>query len=356
MVATAARMAAGEPFARTRVGAWFQPLRARYRAFVAEFGYALSSEEHPPNDLVRNARLAEEAGFGFALISDHYHPWVDEQGHSPFVWSVIGGIAQATERLVLGTGVTCPTIRIHPAIIAQAAATAGAMMPGRFFLGVGTGENLNEHVLGDKWPVPDERLEMLEEAIDIIRTLWEGGYQTYRGDYYNVEQARLYTLPDPLPPIAVAAGKPLAADVAAHSGDALVAVAPDKELVGGYREAGGGDPVYGQVTCCWAATAEEGARTMHRVWPNAGIKGDLSQELPLPLHFEQAAQNVTVEELAESLPVGPDVERYVEQVQAYVDAGFTHIYFHQVGRDQEGFFRFWREQLRPQLQSLSPAA
>jgi coenzyme F420-dependent glucose-6-phosphate dehydrogenase len=239
---------------------------------MAEFGYALSSEEHTPLDLVRNARLAEEAGFTFALISDHYHPWVDEQGHSPFVWSVIGGIAQATERLRLGTGVTCPTIRIHPAIIAQAAATSAAMMPGRFFLGVGTGENLNEHVLGDKWPVPDERLEMLEEAIDVIRQLWEGGYQTYRGAYYTVEQARLYTLPDEPPPIAVAAGKPLAADVAAHSGDGLISVSPDQELVEGYREAGGDGPVYGQVTCCWAATAEEGAETMHRVWPNAGIK------------------------------------------------------------------------------------
>jgi coenzyme F420-dependent glucose-6-phosphate dehydrogenase len=323
---------------------------------MAEFGYALSSEEHPPNDLVRNARLAEEAGFTFALVSDHYHPWVDEQGHSPFVWAVIGGIAQSTERLRLGTGVTCPTIRIHPAVIAQAAATSAAMLPGRFFLGVGTGENLNEHILGDHWPAPDERLEMLEEAIDVIRQLWEGGYQTYRGAYYTVEQARLYTLPDEPPPIAVAAGKPLAADVAAHSGDALIAVAPDKELVDGYRDAGGDGPVYGHVTCCWAETEEEGVQTMHRVWPNAGIKGDLAQELPLPRHFEQAAQNVSAKELGEALPCGPDVERYAASVQEYLDAGFDHVYFHQVGRDQEGFFRFWREQLGPRLQALSPAA
>jgi G6PDH family F420-dependent oxidoreductase len=323
---------------------------------VAEFGYALSSEEHPPNDLVRNARLAEEAGFTFALVSDHYHPWVDEQGHSPFVWSVIGGIAQVTERLVVGTGVTCPTIRIHPAIIAQAAATSAAMMPGRFFLGVGTGENLNEHVTGAKWPVPDERLEMLEEAIDVIRTLWEGGYQTYRGDWYDVEQARIYTLPDELPSIAVAAAKPLAADVAAHSGDALIAVAPDQELVDGYREAGGDGPVYGQVTCCWAESREAGVETALRVWPNAGIGGDLSQELPLPLHFEQAARMVSAEELGEKLPCGPDVEPYVESVQAFLDAGFDHVYFHQVGRDQEGFFRFWRERLGPELESRRPAA
>ena len=250
---------------------------------MTTFGYALSSEEHPPLDLVRNARKAEEAGFSFALISDHYHPWVDEQGQSPFVWSVIGGIAPATERIELGTGVTCPTIRIHPAVIAQAAATSAAMLPGRFFLGVGTGENLNEHILGDKWPAADERLEMLEEAIEVIRLLWEGGYQTFRGDYYTVEQARLYTLPDEPPPIVVAAAKPLAADVAAHSGDGFVSTAPEAPLVEAYREAGGDGPVYGQVTCCWAESEEQAKETAHRVWPNAAIRGDLSQELPLPL-------------------------------------------------------------------------
>ena len=172
---------------------------------MTEIGYALSSEEHRPSDLARNARRAEEAGFSFALISDHFHPWVDRQGHSPFVWSVIGGIAQTTERLRLGTGVTCPTMRIHPAIIAHAAATAADMMPGRFFLGVGTGENLNEHVLGDHWPPADVRREMLEEAVDVIRLLWQGGVQSHYGDYYTVENARLYTLPDELPPIVLAA-------------------------------------------------------------------------------------------------------------------------------------------------------
>src|SRR5919197_3174219 len=146
---------------------------------MVQIGYALSCEEHTPNDLVRYARRAEEVGFTFALISDHFHPWIDRQGQSPFVWSVIGGIAHATERLVLGTGVTCPTIRIHPAIVAQAAATSAALMPDRFFLGLGTGENLNEHVLGDRWPSPEERLEMLEEAIEVIRLLWEGGSQSH---------------------------------------------------------------------------------------------------------------------------------------------------------------------------------
>ena len=316
---------------------------------MPELGYALSSEEHAPSDLVRNARLAEEAGCTFALVSDHFHPWVDAQGHAPFVWSVIGGIAQATERLRLGTGVTCPTIRIHPAIVAQAAATCAAMMPGRFFLGVGTGENLNEHVLGDKWPVPDERLEMLEEAIEIIRLLWEGGYQTYRGEYYDVEQARLYTLPEEPPAIAVAAAKPLAADLAGRCGDALVSTAPDASIVEEYREAGGDGPCYAQVTLCWAESGEEAKRTSHRIWPIAGLGGDLNQELPLPRHFEQAAESVSPDDVAEAIPCGPDVDRIVAEAREYADAGFDHLYFHQIGPDQEGFLRVFRNELAPRL-------
>src|SRR5215210_1185017 len=247
---------------------------------MIELGYALSSEEHDPSALVENARSAEEAGFTFALISDHFHPWIDRQGHSPFVWSVIGGIARETERLRLGTGVTCPMIRIHPAIIAQAAATSAALMPGRFFLGVGSGENLNEHVLGDKWPAADERLEMFEEAIEVIRLLWEGGFQSFRGDFYDVEQARIYTLPDEPPPLAIAASKPLAAEVAGRLGDAFIGVAPDADVVAKFDEAGGsGKPKYGQVTVCWAESEEAGRKTIAEVWPNAGLKGDLSQEL-----------------------------------------------------------------------------
>src|SRR5919202_36572 len=178
---------------------------------VLQLGYTLSCEEHGPNELVRNARAAEEAGFEFATISDHFHPWIDAQGESPFVWSVIGGVSQATERLRLGTGVTCPLIRIHPGIVAQAAATSAAMMQGRFFLGVGTGENLNEHILGDRWPAPDERLEMLEEAIVVMRLLWQGGFQRHRGKHYTVENARIYTLPEEPVPVMVAAAQTQAA-------------------------------------------------------------------------------------------------------------------------------------------------
>ena len=316
---------------------------------MAEFGFALSSEEHPPNDVVRWARRAEETGFAFALISDHFHPWIDEQGHGPFVWSVIGAIAQATERLRLGTGVTCPLIRIHPAIVAHAAATCAAMMPGRFFLGVGTGENLNEHVLGDKWPAPDERLEMLEEAIAVIRTLWEGGEQTFRGGWYEIEDARLYTLPEEPVPVYVAAAKPGAAELAGRVGDGLVSTAPDEAVVTSYRESGGDGPLYGMVTVCWAASEEEARQTAHRVWPNSAIKGDLSQELARPAHFMQAAKMVTEDDVAASVVCGPDVEKYVEKVKAFTDAGFDHVYFHQVGRDQEGFLAFWRDELSHRL-------
>jgi coenzyme F420-dependent glucose-6-phosphate dehydrogenase len=312
---------------------------------VPELGYALSSEEHPPTDLVRFAVRAEEAGFSYALISDHYHPWTDRQGQSPFVWSVIGAIAEATERLMLGTGVTCPTIRTHPGLIAQAAATSAALMPGRFFLGVGAGENLNEHIFGDYWPAADERQEMLEEAIGVIRQLWQGGYQTHRGKHYRVENARIYSLPEELPPIAVAAGGPEAAKLAGEAGDALISTSPDQELVEAYREAGGGGPRYGQLTVCWAENEQDAVRTALEWWPTAALKGELSYELPLPRHFEQAAENVDEEAIAEVIVCGPDVDRYLEQITKFEDAGFDHVYIHQVGPDQQGFFSFAEREL-----------
>ncbi|HEX2766105.1 MAG TPA: TIGR03557 family F420-dependent LLM class oxidoreductase [Candidatus Limnocylindria bacterium] len=317
------------------------------------FGYALSSEEHRPADLVRNAATAEESGFAFAMISDHYHPWVDAQGHSPFVWTVLGGIARETSRLEVATGVTCPMIRIHPAIIAQAAATTADLFEGRFSLGVGTGENLNEHILGDHWPPYAERREMLIESIDIMRGLWRGKLFSHRGEQYVVENARIYTLPAQPPRIMVAASGPESATAAGEVGDGLVVTAPQKEVIDAFRSAGGADkPIYGQVTGCWAASEDEGARTLHRVWPNAGITGDLSQELPLPMHFEQAASNVTPEMLAEKLPVGPSPDKWIESVRAMVEAGVDHIYFHQVGPDQAGFFDFYRRELEPELSRL----
>ena len=316
---------------------------------MVEFGYALSAEEHPPNDLVRHARLAEEAGFTFALISDHYHPWVDQQGHAPFVWSVLGAIAQATTRLNLGTGVTCPTVRIHPAIIAQAAATVTAMMPGRFFLGVGSGENLNEHILGDHWPPAPVRQDMLREAVAVIRQLWEGGYQSFDGQFYTVENARIYTLPEEPPGIILAAGGPSAASLAAEVADGIWTVGPNSELLETFTEKGGSGPRYGQATVCWAANEDEAKKTAYEWWPNAAIGGELGQELPLPRHFEQAAQLVSPDDLAESLPLGPDPDRHVESIKAFVDAGYDHVYIHQIGPDQDGFFDFFERELATRL-------
>ena len=317
---------------------------------MVEVGYAISSEEHWPNDIVRHARLAEDAGFGFALISDHYHPWVDRQGHSPFVWAVIGGISQATQRLRLGTGVTCPTIRIHPAIIAQAAATAGAMMPGRFFLGVGSGENLNEHILGDAWPESDVRQEMLEEAIAVIRLLWEGGTKSHRGRHYTVQNARIYTLPEQPVPIMVAAAGSKAAELAGRVGDGFVGTSPEAETIQAFEQAGGqGKPRYGQMTVCWAEDEASARKTALEFWPTGAIPGELGQELPMPAHFEQAAQLVTEEMIAESVVCGPDPQRHIDEIQSYIDAGYDHVYVHQVGPDQEGFIDFYQRHVLPRF-------
>jgi G6PDH family F420-dependent oxidoreductase len=308
-------------------------------------GYALSSEEHTPLDLVEHARLASEAGFSFALISDHYHPWIDRQGQSPFVWGVLGAIATATEELEVGTGVTCPTVRVHPAIIAQAAATAATLMPDRFFLGLGTGENLNEHVLGDGWPEWDVRAEMLEEAVEVIRALWRGKQTSHRGTYYTVQNARLYTLPDQPPPIHISAGGPKAARLAGRIGDGLIATAPDKKLVDAYRRGGGDGPRFGQVTLCWAKSESAARKTALQWWPTAAIPGDATQELPLPEHFEQLAEAVTEDQVAEVISCGPDPERHLAKIEEFAEAGFDHVYLHQIGPDQAGFIEFAQREL-----------
>ncbi|HET8751843.1 MAG TPA: TIGR03557 family F420-dependent LLM class oxidoreductase [Gaiellaceae bacterium] len=311
-----------------------------------ELGFALSSEDHPPNELVRQAQSAERAGFTFALISDHFHPWVGEQGHSPFVWSTLGGIAQATEKIRVGTGVTCPLIRIHPAIVAQAAATVACMMPGRFFLGVGTGENLNEHVTGARWPLPWERLEMLEEAVEVIRPLWTGEEITHRGEHYTVEEARLYTVPDERLEIYVAAAKPQAAEVAGRIGDGFISTAPDEELAETFESAGGrGKPKVGMIHVAYDADEEAGHERAHRMWPNLALAGPGGQELPAPRDFEESAANVTVEDVASSTPAGPDPEPYLELIRKYEEAGFTHVYVHQIGENQEEFAEFAAREL-----------
>jgi coenzyme F420-dependent glucose-6-phosphate dehydrogenase len=315
-----------------------------------EIGFALSSEDHPPNELVRQAKLAEQAGFTFALISDHFHPWVGEQGHSPFVWSTLGGVAQATEKIRVGTGVTCPLIRIHPAIVAQAAATVACMMPGRFFLGVGTGENLNEHVTGARWPLAWERLEMLEEAVKVIRKLWSGDEVTHRGRHYSVEAARLYTAPEEPPEIYVAASKPQAAQLAGRIGDGLISTAPDDEVLEEFESAGGGGkPKIGMTHVAYDEDEEAGHERAHKLWPNLALAGSGGQELPAPRDFEEAAGNVTVQDVAESVSAGPDPEPYLEQIRTFEEAGYTHVYIHQIGDNQEEFADFARRELLGRL-------
>lgn len=317
---------------------------------MAAIGYTLSCEEFGPRALTAQAVRAERAGFEFAGISDHFHPWVDKQGNSPFVWGVIGAVAQATERLQLLTGVTCPTTRIHPAIVAQAAATAALQMPGRFSLGVGSGENLNEHILGDAWPPVARRQERLEEAIEVIRQLWEGSLTTHYGRHFTVENARLYTVPEEPPPILVAVAGPRSVDLAARVGDGLIGTAPKADSIEEFRKEGGeGKPTYGQLHVCWAASETEARRTALEYWPNGAISGNHFLELPLPSHFEQATELVGEEDIAESIVCGPDPDKHLEAIREYVDAGYDHVYVHQVGPDQDGFFDFYERSVLPAL-------
>jgi len=306
--------------------------------------------------LVGYAQRAESIGFEYASISDHFHPWVEAQGNSPFVWSVLGAIAQATDRLVLGTGVTCPTMRYHPAIVAQAAATIASLAPGRFYLGVGTGENLNEHVVGHAWPSYETRAAMLEEAVEVIRELWCGKTVDHDGDYFTVDNARLYTLPDEVPPIMVAAAGPKAAELAGRIGDGLINFTPDASVAQAFDAAGGSPggagaerPHYLQVNVCYAEDEQEARRTAARICPNVALKGELGNLLPTPTHYEQAVQMLTEDDVAEVILCGPDPAKHVEKIRAGFDAGYDYIHVYQVGDDQEGFFRFYERDVLPQL-------
>jgi coenzyme F420-dependent glucose-6-phosphate dehydrogenase len=308
-----------------------------------ELGYWLSSEEHAPRALVENARRAEDAGFSFALISDHFHPWIEAQGHGSFVWGVIGAIGQATERLRLGTAVTCPLIRLHPVVVAQAAATSALLLEGRFFLGVGTGEQLNEHVVGARWPRPDERLEMLDEALELMRKLWGGAYETYRGRHYTVEQARLYDVPEKPPPVIVAAAAENAAQLAAKWGDGMISTSPSGEVVEAYRRAGGGDPIYGKVTGAFAASVDQARSIAKERSPNTAMGGSISQDLALPRDFESVAELVREDDFDGAMSLGNDPGAWREGIDKFAELGFTHLCLHDVSEDQVGFIEFARQ-------------
>lgn len=318
-----------------------------------KIGWSLSSEEHGPARLVELAGLAEQHGLDFVSISDHFHPWIAEQGHSPFVWSVLGAMAERTESIGVAVGVTCPTVRIHPAIIAQASATVSLLLDGRFVLGVGSGEALNEHVLGDRWPPAPQRIEMLEEAVEVVRRLWTGDSVTHRGRHYVVENARIFDAPEHPPLIVMSAFGPIAAGAAARCADGLWTHADSSGLVSAFEEAGGSGPRYGQVTFCWARDRDEAIATALRVWPNSSLPGQLSQDLPTPRHFEEASQIVTGEMLVESTPCGPDLDPIVDAVRTARDAGIDHVYLHQLGSDQESCFELWDGELGERLRAVA---
>ncbi|MFU8815226.1 MAG: TIGR03557 family F420-dependent LLM class oxidoreductase [Pseudomonadales bacterium] len=313
-------------------------------------GFSLSSELHPPRQLVEIARQVEQSGFDFAMISDHYHPWVSAQGQASFVWTVLGAIAEATGRLRVGTGVTCPLLRTHPAIIAHAAATTASLFGERFFLGLGAGENLNEHILGDRWPPPAERQEMLVEAIDIIRRLWGGETVSYDGAYFDVDEARLFTLPEQTPEILLAASGPQSAQLAAEMCDGLIGVAPDESMLEAFDQAADGQrPKYGQVTLAWAESEQAGRRALMELWPQSGLKGNLKWETKTFELFEDGVGPLTEEQIVGKTPCGPDPEAHLEAIRAYEKAGYSHVSLHQIGHDPAGFFRFVEQQLKPRL-------
>jgi G6PDH family F420-dependent oxidoreductase len=314
---------------------------------MTRYGYFLACEEHPPQELVRQARLAEEAGFEALWISDHFHPWLDEQGQSGHVWSVIGAISQVTS-LPITTAVTCPLIRQHPAVVAQAAATAALLSGDRFTLGVGTGEDLNEHILGQRWPSAEERLDMLEEAVSVMRDLFSGRLISHAGEHFTVDTARLYSVPDIPPRIFMSGFGEKAIKMAARIADGYVCVQPNADFVRLYRESGGGDrPVQGGLKVCWAADEAQARKTMHRLWPNDEIPGEAAQLLPLPRHFRELADLITEDMI--SAPCGPDPAVHLAGIRAYREAGFDEVYVSQVGPDAEGFFDFYASQVLPRL-------
>jgi G6PDH family F420-dependent oxidoreductase len=312
-------------------------------------GYTLSSEEFRPHELLEQARRAEQAGFEAFWISDHYHPWLDEQGQSPFVWSMVGALSQVST-LPVTTAVTCPTVRIHPAVLAQAVATSAVLHGGRFVLGVGSGEALNEHIFGDAWPGAGVRREMLEEAVEVMRKLWAGGVVDHRGRHYTVENARLYTLPDEPPKVYVAGFGARSVRLAARIGDGYISTRPDPELVRGFRDHGGaGKPTQAGFKACYAADAQEATRIAHARWRVEALPGELSQVLPAPRHFEQASTLVTPQMLTEMYALGPDPQRLLAMIEQYEKAGYDEVYVTNIGPYHREFFEMFSREVLPAL-------
>ncbi|MET0240972.1 MAG: TIGR03557 family F420-dependent LLM class oxidoreductase [Sphingobium sp.] len=317
---------------------------------MVKFGYKLMTEEHGPAALIDNAILAEKAGFDFLSISDHFHPWLEAQGHAPFAWSVLGAIAHATSRIGIATGLTCPILRYHPVVIAQAAATIAVLSEDRFTLAVGAGERLNEHVTGVRWPSIPERHAMLGEAIAIFRTLWQGGAHSWRGEHFVLDHGQLYDLPKRPIPLVVGVSGPASVRLAAEHADGIMATEAKAKLVDGFRKDGKADgPCYAEALVAYAPTEAEGLETAHRIFRFSPLGWAVNSELPTVDGFESATAHIRPEDMADSIAAGPDVEVHLKQIRSYIDAGFDHIVLTCPGQHQARFLDFFEKELRPRL-------
>lgn len=313
---------------------------------MTELGYFLSSEEHPPATLISNTQRAEAAGFCFAMLSDHFHPWTRAQGNASFSWTVLGAIATTTSTIRFGTAVTCPIMRIHPALVAQAAATVASLAQGRFILGLGTGEALNEHVTGERWPSAAERQDMLAEAIEIIRALWTGELVSRTEGAFRVDRARLTTLPERPPQILVAASGSEAAALAARN-DGLIAPGMSHAVVDAFEAAGGGDrPRMVLLHVCVDDDADAARQRVLERWPNGAFTGSMHTDLALPEDFEEAAKLASAD-LVKDVIVGADPEPYLAAIRSATSLGFDQVLLHQIGDDQDRFLRFAEQELLP---------
>ncbi|HEY3955237.1 MAG TPA: TIGR03557 family F420-dependent LLM class oxidoreductase [Streptosporangiaceae bacterium] len=322
---------------------------------MTQFGYTAMCEQTPVRQLVGDLVAAEEAGFDFSVMSDHYFPWIEDQGHSGYAWSILGAAAQATHRLPLMTFVTCPSFRYHPAVVAQKAATMGVLSGGRFTLGLGAGENLNEHVIGSGWPSARMRQERLSEAVEIIRRLMSGDYVSFSGRHYSVERAKLYDLPDTPVPIGIAVSGPGSVRLAAEHADCMISTEPEASLIERFEQAGGsGKPKYGQVPLCYDRDENAARARAVKLWRWAVPGWHVMSELPEPRSFEAAAATVTEDDIGELVPSGPDTGRHVQAVQKFIDAGFTHVALVGVGAGQQDEFLSWAAgELLPALRKLN---
>jgi G6PDH family F420-dependent oxidoreductase len=321
-----------------------------------QIGLKIATEAFGPKEVVRQAQAAEDAGFDFIEMSDHYHPWLESQGHSGFTWSMLGSMAQATSRIGLVTGVTCPSFRYHPAIIAQAAATVQILSDGRFTLGVGSGERLSEHIVGREFPGVHKRQAIFREALEIIKLLWQGGYQNYDGRFLQIEDARVFDLPDQLPLMCVASGGANASTIAAEIGDGLFATEPKPHLVEAYAKGGGSGPKYAEVPLAWAPDEDTAAHAVLETtrWALTGWK--VMSELPNPVNFDAATTTVRVEDIKGQFACGPDAQKHLDQVQTFVDAGFDHIVLMNAGPDPDGFLDFFSRELADPIRKMTPSS